>query len=611
VSSTTPRILTPDDVGEIEFIPEPPDHLERMDMAYYEPDFDNDPELAAAYPSEEERAQLIVLGDPVKWAQAEIKIIEPLTDKIVPFEARWYQRELLRCRDRYQVWRIGRQTGKTISLCIKALWFAFTNPNSHVLIMAPYDEQVKRIFWDNPGLVFMIENSDTLQASIVGKVTKSPPYRIHFNNGSSIIGMTAGTKSGAGGGAARGARADKILLDEADYLEEKDLRTILGIRVGRPHVQIIASSTPSGRRGMWYDWNFNGRWTVFHWPSSVVPYWSETTEIWSEIKGRYLTFGEVIVGEYDEYGKITEILAEFPEELSGVFQKYYLDIMFGDEAVLAEAGMKNYSDYTYPRKPNFNTNKRIMGVDVDKYGVGPEIVVVERNDALEKTFVLERVTMQKGRKGELTLTKLRDKIIEMDRYWKCSYIYVDRGYGEMVVESLHEYGKANPSSKLHKKVVAVFAGDYIEIPDPAKKGAYTKVPLKPYLVNNVVRFLERCELVASRFDAKLKKQMEDYQVVASTSATAQPRFTSKNEHILDALGFALYGLVVHFGSELSRPRGGKPSVLRKGRDGVLTKGPVIRPKRRRTLVDRTAPVRILGARSRREWKGYRDPGRIW
>jgi len=455
----------------------------------------------------------------------------------------------------------------TTSIMIKALHHAFTHPNSKVLILTPYDEQVKKIFWDRPGINFMIENSETLQASVVGRLTKSPPYRVRFNNGSTITGMTAGTKSGAGGGASRGKDSDFIILDEADYLDDNDLRTIMGIRIGNPHIRIIASSTPSGARGMWYKWNTDPRkrWMVHHYPSSVVPYWDNIMDY--DVYGNPVTFGEEILAGFDEYGIITEVLAEFPEELAGVFQKWYLDIMFGDQQVIEAAGLKSFSNYTYPARFNPKTRKRVMGVDVDKYATGPEIVIVEWNDKYNKAFILQRVTMPKGRKGELTLHALVDKIIELDRKWKTSYIYVDRGYGEMVVENLHKYGKEHPETGLGKRVVPIFYGEHVEIPDPYKRGEFTKVPIKPYLVQLGVRLTEQCALVASKKDMKLKEQMENYQVVARSATTGQPRYTMKNEHALDALLFALFGLISNFSNELIFPRGSKGAVVRHGRQG--------------------------------------------
>ena len=447
------------------------------------------------------------------------------------------------------------------NLMVKALHHAFTHSHSEVLILTPYDEQVRKLFHDVPGFKFMIENSETIAASVNGRITLSPPYRIKFNNGSQIVGATCGTKSGAGGGASRGKTADLIILDEADYLDDADLRTIMGVRLGRPNVRVIASSTPSGKRGLWYKWNFDGMWSNHHFTSAVLPYWGMIMGY--DQHGNPITFGQEMVAGFDEYGVITEILAEFPEELTGVFQKYYLDIMFGDPSAMEETGLKDYGDYRYgERAPNKKTNKRIMGVDVDKYAAGPEIVIVEWDDLLQKMFVLYRHTMPRGNKGQLTLHSLVDKIIELDSMWKTSFVYVDRGYGEMVIEGLHKYGREHETTMLHKRVIPVFYGESIEIPDPARRGVISKQPIKPYIVNNAVRFTERMEIVASRYDLKLKRQMESYQIVSSSTVSGQPRYTCKNEHALDALMFALYGMTQQFSQELRRANAGAPRVIR-------------------------------------------------
>jgi len=556
------QVYSPEMVPEqIHHIPPPPEFFTR-DMSYYEPDWDGIPELAAAFPDEKTRTELSMLVDPCKWAAHEIKVIDPESKKIVPFAARWYQQELLQDNARYQVWRLGRQVGKTTMLMIKALHHAFTHENSKTLILTPYDEQVKKIFWDRPGINFMIEESSTLMAARVGRLTKSPPYRVRFNNGSTITGMTSGTKSGASGGASRGKDADFIILDEADYLDDNDLRTIMGIRIGNPNIRMVASSTPCGKRGLWYDWNHNSRWNVHHYASAVVPHWDNIMDY--DQYGNPITFGQEILAGFDEYGIITEVLAEFPEELMGVFQKYYLDIMFGVPEALASANIsKNYSAYKYPARPNYRTNKRVMGVDVDKYAAGPEIAIIEWNDQLNAAFILHRQTLQRGRKGELTLTKLADTIWELDQQFKCGFIYVDRGYGEMVIETLHKRGHDAGDRAFVDKVKPVFYGDSIEVPDPVKRGVFTKMPIKPYIVNMMSRFTERMAVFASMYDIKLKVQMENYHVVARSAISGQPRYTSKNEHALDAVMFAMFGLVANFMDELIFPRGAIGSVVRR------------------------------------------------
>lgn len=63
-----------------------------------------------------ERAKFLeIVKDPVLWAKAFVSIFNPLSKKVEPWTARWYQVEMLRDQSLKKVARCGRRTGMVIA----------------------------------------------------------------------------------------------------------------------------------------------------------------------------------------------------------------------------------------------------------------------------------------------------------------------------------------------------------------------------------------------------------------------------------------------------------------------------------------------------------------
>jgi replicative DNA helicase len=112
------------------------------------------------------------------------------------------------------------------------------------------------------------------------------------------------------------------------------------------------------------------------------------------------------------------------------------------------------------------------------------------------------------------------------------------------IERLHIYGDKHPSSGLKNKVVGWQFKNTVEIIDPVTK-VKTKEPMKPFMVNQLALTIERNRLILSPFDEKLHQQLVDY-VVEKVTDTGVPKYTSKNEHFVDALGLAHLAFVLKF-----------------------------------------------------------------
>lgn len=327
--------------------------------------------------SKDELEQLSVLGNVVKWAYA-----------YFGWSAYDYQRPILKNlpNDSQAVFRLGRRLGKTEMMCIMILWYSFTQYNKKkvsnetenqydILIIAPFEIQINLIF---KRLKQLIESSPMYQDAI----DRDIKHNITLKNGTNILGITAGSKSGSGAANTRGQRADLIVFDEVDYMTEEDITNIRNIKNEDPsRIRILAASTPSGKRESYYKWcsgasrsymadvetikktgkvryrvvtaqqkgvRPNG-WTQYYAPSLVNKHLQKINPDTGQ------SFLDDLKDEFPEYRYAQEVMAEFGEELAGVYQKRFID-----EAL--RKGVKHDAKYANS-KSRPKKGPRILGVD--------------------------------------------------------------------------------------------------------------------------------------------------------------------------------------------------------------------------------------------------------
>lgn len=248
-------------------------------------------------------------NDPVKWAQTFLVGYDKTLKKDTPWTARWYQAQMLRDTSRKKVYRCGRRTGKSECMVIEALYNACRRRNFRVLLITPYENQIQLLF---QRLSELRASSPLLNARVVS-ATKNP-YRIEFDNGSLIMGFTTGASSGSSGASIRGQAADLLILDECDYMADGDFDSVLMIAAERSDIRVIMSSTPTGKRGNFYNacTNKDAGYTEHYHPSTHNPGWNDAME--AEMRAML-----------SEEGYIHEVLAEFGSQEKGVFNKEKLD----------------------------------------------------------------------------------------------------------------------------------------------------------------------------------------------------------------------------------------------------------------------------------------------
>lgn len=479
------------------------------------------PEEVTLLYDDEELEMAESLYNPVIWAYRNFGW-EPRISK----DEIHYQEMMLRCTAKRKALRLGRQSGKTEAICVLMLFKAFVNENYKILVITPYRSQIELIFKRIKELIFQ---STDLQNSVRREVA-NPYHEIELFNGSYIRGFTSGSKTSQGAGAVRGQPADMIVLDEADYLTTDDINAVVAILNSRPHCELYASSTPTGRRDHFYRWcQESPHFKEFHFPSYVIPHWNEELEF--ELRA-----------SLTEAGYIHEILAEFGEEEEGVFQVKFRE--------LAEQPYE-YADI----QPDHQRYIFGMGVDWNSSNIGTEIYVIGW-DKETKMFVGARAHTV-SRIG-WTQTAAMEKIKELNRIWQPAFIYVDEGYGATQVEVMklwsrgqqEKKGLQHPDCRLGEILKPINFSASIEIPDPLTNQKVKK-DTKSYMIENSVRMFEREIFIFPKSDDTLKKQLAGY-IIQRRTPTGKPVFGPREDrigdHRLDAMMLAFLGFHLEFSS---------------------------------------------------------------
>ena len=98
---------------------------------------------------------------------------------------------------------------KTETMVVDMLWRAMTNRNYRIVVVTPYENQIRLIF----KRINEISRTSPLVANEVESNTKNP-FIIKCKNQSAIVGFTAGNDAAS----VRGQKANWLYLDEVDLL---------------------------------------------------------------------------------------------------------------------------------------------------------------------------------------------------------------------------------------------------------------------------------------------------------------------------------------------------------------------------------------------------------
>ncbi|RLI25720.1 MAG: hypothetical protein DRO52_03625, partial [Candidatus Hecatellales archaeon] len=139
-------------------------------------------------------------GDPVFFARWLLK-----------FNPKSYQERFLRDPSKRIVLRWCRQSGKSTSLAVKALWFAVSHPGSLILLVAPSLRQSLNLMGRVENLLGNLP--EDARWLMVEEVLKA---EVRLWGGSRILALPAKPET------LRGYTAHMVLVDEAEYFREAE-----------------------------------------------------------------------------------------------------------------------------------------------------------------------------------------------------------------------------------------------------------------------------------------------------------------------------------------------------------------------------------------------------
>jgi hypothetical protein len=493
--------------------------------------------------TDEIRDQIRDTYDVVFWAQRNIIVTNDKGD-LSPFEARWYQEEILRCTARKKIDRLGRGLGKTTCGIIEELHKVLTRKNLEILIVCPADAQAEKWYTE---INFQLKNSPTLQSLDVKQ--KQQPFKIfEFENGSKISIFTAGSASGRGANAVRSQNPRRTRIDEQDYLNDNDYKAIDPLIERFPGVsEFHGSSTPTGARTrFWQMCTQMPDYREFHFPISVHPNWSEDLEL---LYRQQAKTEDVYRHEY---------LAEFSDPSAGVFKNLHINTAKTLYTNLNAPGLKGYDCERY--NPAW---RYAMGIDWNGRGTGTRIRVVGYDPETKVRRCVDKATIDKE---GFTTTDSISAIISMNKKWHCDDIYLDYGFGFAQDELVHlagTNGKDADTKKLKDAKIIDFGAELtfnklVPNRDPNKQNRYLPDPkdeelrrrTKPFMVEGAVLAFEHGLVQFSDLDTVLEEQLRAYRVKTYSShgyANTYETDDNTGDHDLDAFMLALMAIEQRYG----------------------------------------------------------------
>jgi len=162
-------------------------------------------------------------------------------EAILNLELFQYQAELLKSTSKRIVACWARQTGKTTAIAAKVIHFAFTNQKTTTLIVSRGLRQSMIMFG-------MIENLIMKHPILRKSAVKSTRTQIQLTNGSQITALPCGPD----GASLRGFTADLVVMDEAAFMPEDVIESVIFPMLATTDGTAIMLSTPWGRDHIYY-----------------------------------------------------------------------------------------------------------------------------------------------------------------------------------------------------------------------------------------------------------------------------------------------------------------------------------------------------------------------
>jgi phage FluMu gp28-like protein len=319
--------------------------------------------------------------------------------RIKPFP---YQAKLLEDKSKRIVACMGRQTGKTTTIAMKAIYFADTNPRVLVLITSPSLRQSMIMFDRIASFVFS-------SAYLRNKVVRATRTLIHFENGSRIIALPCSENL------LRGYTAQMVICDEASFMPEDVITQVIFPMLSTTDGYAIFLSTPWGKDHFFYRAFINPAYSVHKVKASECPL--ITKEFLEEMKANMTR--EAFLMEYE---------AEFVEALNSYFPQ---DLIRKSVELAQRLGVELYASLEAP----FPSGGYYAGVDFGKLQDYSVLTVLKREADILKLVYMHQFPL------ETPYTQVIGHLVRAHQKFRFRKIFVDQtGVGEPVLEEIRNQG---------------------------------------------------------------------------------------------------------------------------------------------------------------------------
>ncbi len=330
-------------------------------------------------------------GSPVVFAE------KVLGMKPFPYQARLLEDTSKRI---VAVW--GRQSGKTTTIAMKAIYFADTNPKVTVLITAPSLRQSMIMFDRIAAFVFS-------SAYLRNKVVRATRTLIHFENGSRIIALPCSEHM------LRGYTANMIILDEASWIPEEVITQILFPMLTTTRGYAIFLSTPWDKNHFFYRAFVNPNYSVHKVKSEECPL--VTNEFLEEMRENMTR--EAYLMEYE---------AEFVEALNSYFPQ---DLIRKCVELAQKLGLEIHPHL----EQDFPEGEYYAGLDFGKLQDYSVLAVVKVEDNTIRLFYLHEFPL------ETPYASVIGHLVKANEKFQLNKVLVDQtGVGEPVLEEIRSQG---------------------------------------------------------------------------------------------------------------------------------------------------------------------------
>ena len=341
----------------------------------------------------------------LKEEEVEIKGAVDYAEKVLSVKPFPYQAKLLEDESKRIVACMGRQTGKTTTIAMKAIYFADTNSNVTVLITSPSLRQ-SMIMFDR--IATFVYSKPRLRNNIV-RATRT---LIHFENGSRIIALPCSENL------LRGYTAQMVICDEASFMPEEVITQVIFPMLSTTDGYAIFLSTPWGRDHSFYRAFVNPAYIVHKVKSRECPL----------IKSEFL---EEMKANMTREAYLMEYEAEFVEALNSYFPQ---DLIRKCVELAQKLGIELYGSLEVA----FPSGDYYAGVDFGKLQDYSVVTVLKREGDVLKLVYLYHFPL------ETPYSQVIGHLVRADQKFKFRKALVDQtGVGEPVLEEIRNQGLGN------------------------------------------------------------------------------------------------------------------------------------------------------------------------